>query len=134
MPVKIFSFQNLEILCFSNYYCFVLYYKQFIYSILLQKFIYCTLLQKIYYCCLFRKLVSLWLEHHYDKKDCKSITKAQIFKTLGNKEFQEKNYILSIQLYTKCALYAPTNSYELSIAIANRSASLFYLNRYNVSN
>ncbi|XP_076624715.1 protein-lysine N-methyltransferase SMYD4 isoform X2 [Colletes latitarsis] len=78
-----------------------------------------------------RKLVLLWLEQQYNKKESKSIEKAQIFKIMGNREFQEKNYIQSIQSYTKCALYAPTNSYELSVAIANRSASLFYLNRYD---
>ncbi|XP_068988865.1 SET and MYND domain-containing protein 4-like isoform X3 [Bombus flavifrons] len=78
-----------------------------------------------------KKLVYLWLEDHYDRKECKSVSKAQIFKKMGNKEFQEKNYIKSIELYTKCALYAPVNSCELAVAIANRSASLFYLNRYH---
>lgn len=52
---------------------------------------------------------------------------------MGNKEFQAKNYMKSVESYTKCALYAPVNSCELPIAIANRSASLFYLNRYDVS-
>ncbi|OAD52317.1 SET and MYND domain-containing protein 4 [Eufriesea mexicana] len=50
---------------------------------------------------------------------------------MGNKEFQAKDYVKSIELYTKCAQYAPANSCELPIAIANRSASLFYLNRYD---
>lgn len=94
---------------------------------------YYILLSKILFYLMFRKLVYLWLEDHYDRKECKSISKAQIFKKMGNKEFQEKNYIKSIELYTKCALYAPVNSCELAVAIANRSASLFYLNRYHVS-
>ncbi|XP_076750657.1 protein-lysine N-methyltransferase SMYD4 [Xylocopa sonorina] len=78
-----------------------------------------------------KKLVRLWLEDRYEKRKCKSIAKAQTFKTMGNKEFQAKNYIKSIEFYTKCALHAPANSYELSLAIANRSASLFYLSRYD---
>ncbi|XP_054004754.1 SET and MYND domain-containing protein 4-like isoform X1 [Hylaeus anthracinus] len=78
-----------------------------------------------------RKLVSLWLKHRYDKKECKSIERAQVLNTMGNQEFKKKNYLLSIQSYTKCALYAPINSNELSVAIANRSAALFYLNRYD---
>ncbi|CAK9800854.1 SET and MYND domain-containing protein 4 [Anthophora plagiata] len=78
-----------------------------------------------------KKFVYLWLEDHYDKRESKSIAKAQTFKSMGNKEFQATNYIKSIQCYTKCSQHAPANSTELSIAIANRSASLFYLNRYN---
>ncbi|XP_043788220.1 SET and MYND domain-containing protein 4-like isoform X2 [Apis laboriosa] len=78
-----------------------------------------------------KKLIYLWLEDHYNKKEFKSITKAQSFKIIGNKEFQAKNYMKSVESYTKCALYAPMNSCELPIAIANRSASLFYLNRYD---
>ncbi|XP_076243429.1 protein-lysine N-methyltransferase SMYD4 isoform X2 [Calliopsis andreniformis] len=77
------------------------------------------------------KLVSLWLRDHYDKKELKSIAKAEAFKSTGNKEFQTKNYTQSIHFYTKCALYAPVGSNELPLAIANRSAALFYLNRYN---
>ncbi|CAK9806895.1 SET and MYND domain-containing protein 4 [Anthophora quadrimaculata] len=78
-----------------------------------------------------KKFVYLWLEDHYDKRESKSIAKAQTFKSMGNKEFQATNYIKSIQCYTKCSQHAPATSTELSIAIANRSASLFYLNRYN---
>ncbi|CAL7948204.1 unnamed protein product [Xylocopa violacea] len=78
-----------------------------------------------------KKLVHLWLEDRYDKRKSKSIIKAQTFKTMGNKEFQAKNYIKSIEFYTKCALHAPANTCELSLAIANRSASLFYLDRYD---
>ena len=82
---------------------------------------------------MFRKLVCLWLDNHYDRRECKSIAKAQAFKKMGNKEFQAKNYNKSIESYTKCALYASINSYELPVAMANRSASLFYLGRYDVS-
>ena len=82
---------------------------------------------------MFRKLVCLWLDNHYDRRECKSTVKAQAFKKMGNKEFQEKNYNKSIESYTKCALYASINSCELPVAMANRSASLFYLGRYDVS-
>ncbi|XP_031849930.2 protein-lysine N-methyltransferase SMYD4 [Nomia melanderi] len=78
-----------------------------------------------------RKLVSLWLKHCYNKKESKSIALARNFKEKGNKQFQAKNYSKSIEFYTKCALYAPAKSSELPVAIANRSASLFYLNRYH---
>ncbi|XP_078040998.1 protein-lysine N-methyltransferase SMYD4 isoform X2 [Augochlora pura] len=78
-----------------------------------------------------RILTSLWLKYYYSKKELKCIRKAQTFKNTGNKQFQSKNYLESIQSYTKCALYAPVNSREFSVAFANRSASLFYLNRYN---
>ncbi|KOC67549.1 SET and MYND domain-containing protein 4 [Habropoda laboriosa] len=76
-------------------------------------------------------LVYGWLESRYENKESKSIAKAQKFKAMGNKEFQAKNFTESIQFYTKCLQHAPANSNELPIAIANRSASLFYLNRYD---
>lgn len=56
------------------------------------------------------------------------------YKTEGNKEFQSKNYNTSLKLYTKSAIYAPSGSIDLPVAIANRSASLFYLERWQVSN
>jgi len=62
----------------------------------------------------------------------KNSEKSESFKNCGNKEFQEKEYIASLQSYTKSALYAPSDSKNLSIAIANRSASLFYLRRWQV--
>ena len=78
-----------------------------------------------------RKLMSEWLESHYHKKECKSVQSAQVFKAIGNMEFQAKEYARSIKSYTECASHAPINSHELSVAIANRSAALFYLNRYD---
>lgn len=77
------------------------------------------------------KSVCLWLEKLHSKRDSKSIVKAEEFKQNGNKHFQMKQYNESIQMYTKSALYAPADSSNLSVAFANRSASLFYLNRYN---
>ncbi|KZC08204.1 PREDICTED: SET and MYND domain-containing protein 4 [Dufourea novaeangliae] len=78
-----------------------------------------------------RRLMSLWLMQCHNKRESKSTAKAQTFKIMGNKQFQSKNYCESIQSYTKSALYAPANSCELSIAIANRSAALFYLDRHS---
>lgn len=65
------------------------------------------------------------------RKWAKSLDEAETFKDLGNKEFQAKRYAESIEFYTKSALYAPLDSSQLPIAFANRSASLFYLNRYD---
>lgn len=73
------------------------------------------------------------MKDHYDKKECKSIARAETFKVTGNKAFQAQKYDISIEWYTKCALYAPADSTELAVAIANRSAALFYLHRYDVS-
>jgi len=56
------------------------------------------------------------------------------YKLSGNQEFQAKNYVTSLESYTKSAVFAPSNSDELPIAIGNRSASLFHLNRWEVSN
>lgn len=55
------------------------------------------------------------------------------YKSEGNKEFQLKNYNTSVKLYTKSAIYAPSGSIDLPVAIANRSAALFYLERWQVS-
>ncbi|XP_076300983.1 protein-lysine N-methyltransferase SMYD4-like [Lasioglossum baleicum] len=78
-----------------------------------------------------RELTSTWLKQYHNTKESKSITKAQVLKNTGNKQFQAKNYSESIQSYTECAMYAPEHSPECSVAIANRSASLYFLNRYN---
>ncbi|TGZ49030.1 Uncharacterized protein DBV15_10838 [Temnothorax longispinosus] len=80
------------------------------------------------------QLVSAWLNVLYDIRDKRKRQKdleiSTAFKLSGNKEFQSKKYAASLELYTKSALYAPSNSVDLSIAIANRSASLFYLDRW----
>lgn len=80
--------------------------------------------------------MSLWLKDLYNARDKrkqrKNLEMSTAFKLAGNKEFQSKNYVASLELYTKSALYAPSNNVDLSIAIANRSASLFYLDRWQV--
>jgi len=84
-----------------------------------------------------RKFVSYWLKDFYNTKDerkqQKNLERSRTFKLSGNKEFQSKKYAESLELYTKSAIYAPSNSVDLSIAIANRSASLFYLDRWQVN-
>lgn len=80
-----------------------------------------------------RQFVSLWLAECYKKREIKSLEKATKFRVSGNKKFQEKNYGSCIELYTKSAIYAPADSEDLAVSIANRSASFFYLNRYSVS-
>ncbi|XP_043683945.1 SET and MYND domain-containing protein 4-like [Vespula pensylvanica] len=77
-----------------------------------------------------REFISLWLEEKYKNRESKSIEKAKIFKDIGNKDFQAKNYTSSIQSYTKVALYAPADSEVLPLAIANRSAALYHLGKY----
>lgn len=81
--------------------------------------------------------MSLWLKDLYNTKDKrkqrKNLEISTAFKLSGNKEFQSKKYAASLELYTNSALYAPSNSIDLSIAIANRSASLFYLDRWQVN-
>ncbi|XP_014467646.1 PREDICTED: SET and MYND domain-containing protein 4-like [Dinoponera quadriceps] len=77
------------------------------------------------------KLISMWLDETYSKREAKSLEKATLFKLVGNREFQSKKYALSVSTYTKSAIYAPADSEDLSVAIANRSASLFYLGKYH---
>jgi len=74
------------------------------------------------------------LQNYHRKRKVreKSLEKSESFKIYGNKKFQAKEYIASLQLYTKSALYAPSDSKNLPIAIANRSASLLYLKRWQV--
>ena len=50
----------------------------------------------------------------------------------GNKEFKNKKYLSSVKCYTTSLQYAPWQSDDLSLAFANRSAALFYLEKYEV--
>ena len=77
------------------------------------------------------KRIHLLLEGYYDKRDLKSVDLGKSYRKKGNDRFQMKRYTESVTSYTLCALYSPPSSNELSIAYANRSACLFYLNRYN---
>lgn len=82
----------------------------------------------------FRKQILLWfcnLEHSgmsYKKNKLKS----EEFRKEGNKEFQNKRYLTSIKYYTMSLQYAPWDSLDFPLALANRSAALFYLEKYQV--
>jgi tetratricopeptide (TPR) repeat protein len=52
----------------------------------------------------------------------------------GNKLFQKKNNNEALFCYNASVAYAPSNSEELSLAIANRSAVLFELGEYEKCN
>lgn len=73
-----------------------------------------------------------WLDEQFKNRELKSPSKAKHLRDLGNKEFQRKDYTRSIPLYTKSAQYATPESDDLSIAIANRSAALYYMNNFQV--
>ncbi|XP_012219743.1 SET and MYND domain-containing protein 4-like [Linepithema humile] len=77
--------------------------------------------------------ITQWLQYNYNlidkKKHKKDLDVSIAHKLTGNQEFQAKNYAASLESYTKSAIFAPLDSEELSIAIGNRSASLFQLNR-----
>ncbi|XP_012276058.1 SET and MYND domain-containing protein 4 isoform X2 [Orussus abietinus] len=78
----------------------------------------------------FRHILSLWLEERQNSNKTKSTEKAEHLKKKGNEEFQKKDYRSSILSYTNSARFAPWKSKIAAVAIANRSASLFYLGLY----
>ncbi|XP_076298216.1 protein-lysine N-methyltransferase SMYD4-like [Lasioglossum baleicum] len=75
-----------------------------------------------------RKRASYIMDDDIEQSKCAII--AETFKIQGNEQFQARNYSGSIQFYTESAMYAPEHSPQYSVAIANRSAALFFLNRY----
>lgn len=48
----------------------------------------------------------------------------------GNEKFKYKDYASSIELFTESMAHASYNSKEMALAVANRSAALFYLGAY----
>ena len=61
----------------------------------------------------------------------KSAASAQSLRGKGNIQFSLKNYASSVKLYTDSILCCPSDdTNEMSIAYANRSASLFQLELY----
>ncbi|KAI1292657.1 SET and MYND domain-containing protein 4 [Halotydeus destructor] len=60
---------------------------------------------------------------------------AAEFRSKGNAVFAKKQYASSLELYTEAAMFAPFNvdkneNLELSLALANRSASLYHMRKY----
>lgn len=75
----------------------------------------------------------VWLDQQVARSPgAKSLGKCKELRLLGNKEFQKKNYESSIQFYTKSLQYAPHDAEDLALAAGNRSASLFYTEKYKV--
>lgn len=60
----------------------------------------------------------------------KSTVKALELKNLGNTDFQQKEFLSALKMYTRSVAFAPPNTKELAVAFANRSAALFRLKRY----
>jgi len=61
----------------------------------------------------------------------KSSAEATRLKDLGNKKFQNKDYIGSLESYNKALLLAPPNEEIYSVCLANRSAVLLHLRDYS---
>lgn len=81
-----------------------------------------------------RKQLVFWL-HSVMKNETsnkKNIQKSEELRKQGNKEFQNKKYLASTKFYTLSLQYAPWESEDLPLALANRSAALFYMEKYEV--
>ncbi|XP_031636986.1 SET and MYND domain-containing protein 4-like [Contarinia nasturtii] len=66
----------------------------------------------------------------YDKS-IKNDDLANEYKLRGNREFQKKNWTASIESYNKgLLLMPPENAKEISILLANRSAALYHLEKF----
>ncbi|XP_011502335.1 PREDICTED: SET and MYND domain-containing protein 4-like [Ceratosolen solmsi marchali] len=79
-----------------------------------------------------RKQILAWL-HNVEQNQTsnkKNVQKSEELRKQGNKEFQNKKYFLSIKYYTLSLQYAPSESEDLPLALANRSAALFYIEKY----
>ncbi|OXU21510.1 hypothetical protein TSAR_009791 [Trichomalopsis sarcophagae] len=79
-----------------------------------------------------RKQLVFWL-HSVEQNQTlykKNIQKSEELRKQGNKEFQNKKYLTSIKSYTLSLQYAPWESEDLPLALANRSAALFYMEKY----
>ena len=74
------------------------------------------------------------LEEEYTGK---SSTDAAALRAKGNKYFQNKSFLSALDAYSKSIIQAPVykegrdNTNELALAYGNRSAALFYLQRYH---
>lgn len=79
------------------------------------------------------KYIDCWLQDYYDtideRKEDKCSKKSLSFKIQGTKQFQLKKYAESLEFYTKSARYADSYT-DSSLAIANRSAALFHMSRW----
>lgn len=86
---------------------------------------------------MFRELIgnciAQWLQLTYNTKvEKKDLQKSTSYKSRGNVQFKFKNYATSLESYTQSAIFAPSHSVELPIAIGNKSAALYHLNSWKV--
>ncbi|XP_058803847.1 SET and MYND domain-containing protein 4-like isoform X2 [Phymastichus coffea] len=79
-----------------------------------------------------RKQINLWFYNvqHSGISYEKNMQKSEQFRKLGNREFKNKTYLDSIKYYTLSLQYASWESQEFALALANRSAALFHLEKY----
>ncbi|VVC37245.1 Zinc finger, MYND-type,Tetratricopeptide-like helical domain,SET domain [Cinara cedri] len=61
----------------------------------------------------------------------KNNKKASKIRAQGNVQFQNKNYASALSEYNKSVMIAKNDSQDYALALANRSAALYYLEEYN---
>lgn len=62
----------------------------------------------------------------------KSGEKGNCYRMKGNERFKVGDYVGSLNFYTKSVCHTPVTDPAFSLALANRSAALFYLGHYQV--
>ncbi|XP_041367336.1 SET and MYND domain-containing protein 4-like isoform X2 [Gigantopelta aegis] len=73
-----------------------------------------------------------WLSVYFancEKMNRKSREKSVYYRNAGNKLFQSMQYAAAVEAYNKSILFAPVSSSELGLALGNRSAALFHLEK-----
>lgn len=89
------------------------------------------IMQNLTDCAPLRQQLNLWLEKLKTRnKVPKNSSKAKELRETGNKEFENEHYSYSMKYYTLSLVYAPLGTEDLSLALANRSAALFFLGKY----
>ncbi|XP_055640402.1 uncharacterized protein LOC129777865 [Toxorhynchites rutilus septentrionalis] len=64
----------------------------------------------------------------------KNLERSLQYKNLGNKAFQKENWNEALMFYNMCYMATPdVNESEKSIILANRSAALYHLEKYDLS-
>lgn len=73
-----------------------------------------------------------WVLHQLKKKKEKSEKKSEELRLKGNTHFQRKEYSNCCHYYTKSLCYASRNGVSYGLALANRSAALYYIGDFEV--
>lgn len=64
----------------------------------------------------------------------KDINKANSYKKLGNNEFQNEKWLSALKFYNlSYALIPSENNKDIAIILANRSAALYHLDKFDLS-